>query len=106
MMTCKEFVEDILDVFEVAGAIVKKKNADYSGDADPFKNFKLCDAAGLASVEQGIMVRMFDKMGRISTLLGKEDSAQIDESIDDTLMDLINYAAILIVYRKSKHTNI
>ena len=101
MMTCKEFVEDILDVFEVAGAIVKKR---YGQPDTSF--FKLCDAAGLASVEQGIMVRMFDKMGRISTLLGKEDSAQIDESIDDTLMDLINYAAILIVYRKSKHANV
>ncbi len=105
-MTCKEFVEDILDVFEVAGAIVKKKNADYSGDADPFKNFRLCEAADLASVEQGIMVRMFDKMGRVSTLLDKEESPQVNESIDDTLMDLINYAAILIVYRKSKHTNV
>lgn len=101
-MNCTDFIACIRGIFKNAGDIVQKKNADYSGNEDPFKNFRLCEAADLASVEQGIMVRMFDKMGRVSTLLDKEDSAQIDESIDDTLMDLINYAAILIVYRKSK----
>ena len=102
-MDCKDFVNNILEVFRTAGSIVQQKNADYSGAVDPFKNFRLCEAADLASVEQGIMVRMFDKMGRVSTLLDKDESPQVNESIDDTLIDLINYAAILIVYRRDKN---
>lgn len=44
---------------------------------------------------------MLDKIGRISTLI-KNNSPQVQESIEDTLIDLINYSAILITYLKTK----
>lgn len=72
----------------------KRKNADYAGKGDPFRNFKLCEQLGICSVEKGIMVRMTDKMSRIANLL--ENEAQVkDESIYDTLEDLSTYSVIL-----------
>lgn len=100
-MNQTEFTEAIQEVFKRATLLLQKKNADYSGQDDPFKNFRLCEAMGLVSVERGLLVRMLDKIGRISTLI-KNNSPQVDESIEDTLVDLINYAAILITYRKNK----
>lgn len=100
-MNQTEFTQAVQEVFKRASLLLQKKNSDYSGDGDAFKNFRLCEIASLASVEQGILVRMLDKIGRISTLV-KNNSPQVQESIKDTLIDLINYSAILITYLKMK----
>lgn len=102
-MNSEKFLENVMNTFKCAYMILEKKNQDYSGDEDPFKNFKLCEAAGIVSVEEGILVRMFDKMGRISNLIKQMQTQKVNESIEDTLMDLINYAAILIAYRENKN---
>ena len=79
----------------------KKKNHDYgAGIKDPYANFRNSTVAGV-SVERGILVRMIDKVSRISTLIDKESQVK-DESIQDTLMYLINYTAILKSYIKNK----
>lgn len=77
--------------------IVKRKNSDYADGQDPFQNFRMVESMGLCSVEVGILVRMSDKMQRISNLLSREAQVK-DESISDTLSDLRNYANILQVY--------
>lgn len=101
-MNQTEFTDHIQTVFNRVTELVRNKNTSYSDDANAFSNLKLCENAGVCSVERGIMVRMFDKMGRISNLLGEVSSQlEVEESITDSLMDLIGYAAILIVYRKS-----
>jgi len=46
-----------------------------------------------------ILVRLFDKYLRLETLLSGE-KAQVNESIDDTLIDLANYAIMELVERK------
>lgn len=83
---------------------VAKKNADYSGpDSDGFKNFKLVEQLGICSTEVGFLVRMCDKLARLSTLVGSGAEPQVaDESIDDTLGDLSNYAMLMRIYRKQK----
>lgn len=75
--------------------ISKKKNADYADEGDPFKNFRSVEALGLDSNE-GILVRMMDKMSRAGNLL-KRAAQVLDESIVDTLKDLSNYALILAI---------
>lgn len=87
--------------FAAALAIAKAKNSDYTGGKDPFANFRLVESLGICSVEKGILVRMCDKMSRIAALLEKEAKVK-DESIQDTLMDLCNYSAILSNYLDSK----
>lgn len=84
----------------------KRKNADYAGDSDPFANFRLVEMLGICSVETGILVRMTDKMARITNLLKEGKTNQVkDESVDDTLIDLANYSVILAAYRESKRND-
>ena len=67
-----------------------KKNADY-GDSFMAVRDLYPDVA--------IMVRIYDKVNRLRTLLsGKQ--AEVDESIEDTLMDLANYCIMELVERR------
>ena len=78
----------------------KRKNADYAGEVtDPFKNFKNSLVVGVP-VERGILVRIMDKVSRISNLIDKDAQVK-DETITDTLDDAINYLAILKAYIQS-----
>lgn len=105
-MNQTEFTDHIQTVFNRATELIRNKNTRYSDDANAFSNLELCENAGVCTVERGIMVRMFDKMGRVSNLLGETSLYhEVEESITDSLMDLIGYAAILIVYRKSRELN-
>lgn len=94
-------LDDMKETFDACYATAVKKNHDYDGtNNDPYANFRNSTIAGV-SVERGIMVRMMDKVSRISTLLNKEGKVS-DESIQDTLDDLINYTAILKSYLKNR----
>jgi hypothetical protein len=85
--------------------ILKRKNADYSGKEDTYANFQYCEKLGLCSTEAGIMVRISDKMTRISNLL-KQDAKVKEETIKDTLLDMANYAMILASYIEDKNKNL
>jgi hypothetical protein len=93
---------DMKETFDSCYEIAVRKNSDYGGsNTNPFNNFKNSLTVGVP-IEKGIMVRMMDKVSRISTLLEKEAMVS-DESINDTLDDLINYTAILKSYLKRKN---
>lgn len=102
-MNKKTFFSTIERYFKQNLETIKRKNADYAGDGDVYKNFNLVESLGICSVEQGILVRMCDKMARVSTLLNKENSV-LSESIADTLDDLSNYSMILKSYLEQKAT--
>jgi hypothetical protein len=72
------------------------KNQDYASDSDPFRNFRRAEIAGV-SVEQGILVRITDKLCRIVNLL-EHDAAVETEKLGDTIDDSINYFAILLAW--------
>jgi hypothetical protein len=92
-------LQDMADTFTACFETAQRKNHDYGGsNNDPFANFRNSTIAGV-SVERGILVRLMDKMSRISTLLDKEAMVK-DEAVDDTIDDAINYLAILKSYRK------
>ncbi|MCP6727314.1 MAG: DUF1599 domain-containing protein [Patescibacteria group bacterium] len=95
-MIQQEFLKHFKKTLDDNFAIVEKKNADYSTDNEAFLNFKACEAFNIP-VETGLIVRMCDKMSRISNLMNKEAAVK-DESVLDTLQDLANYATILKVY--------
>lgn len=89
---CKRMVE-----------ITRKKNADYSGGSeDPFYNFSRVEAVGIASTEQGFLTRMFDKFARICSFVKKGILEVSEETVEDTLIDLANYAILMAGYLKSK----
>lgn len=100
-MNNKVFLEAIESYYKEAVEILKKKNADYATEADPFKNFRNALLVNVP-VEKAILVRISDKMARISNCLEKGGVQVEDETIRDTLLDSINYLAILIAYLENK----
>lgn len=99
-MNREQLYEYISTTFDECLVILKAKNNDYAKSEDPFKNFKISETVGVP-VERGIMVRMMDKVSRISNGLDSELMVK-DETINNTLDDLINYTAILKAYLISK----
>lgn len=97
----KQFLKRLQELYNNNIEISRKKNSDYAGPSDPFANFRACEMIGIPA-EQGIIVRLTDKLMRVSNLL-KRPTEVSDESILDTLSDLANYAMILRVYLENKN---
>lgn len=78
----KSIVDKMFDTYQ-------KKNADYG---DSFA--KLFDKYGMTSV----LIRLQDKLNRLESLNnpGKDNKVK-DESVEDTLLDLANYAILTII---------
>lgn len=100
-MTHDEFISHIENSYKKAVEILKMKNADYATGEDPFANFRYATLVGVP-VERAILVRMSDKLARISNVLKKGHTEVKDETIKDTLLDLANYSTILIAYLDSQ----
>jgi hypothetical protein len=98
-LTQEQFFSALEQIYARNVSISRMKNADYASGADPFQNFRVCDAmtGGAISVEMGIFVRLCDKFQRAANLLQRNAKVS-DESIQDTLADLCNYSAILSIY--------
>jgi len=104
-MNRDEFLQAMGENCDEALTIVQAKNQDYADGEDPFQNFRMVEDAGLCSLEQGVAVRMSDKLQRVFNLLPEGVEAAVDdESLDDTLLDLMNYANILLTYRKMERS--
>lgn len=71
--------------------LYQRKNADYG---DSF-------AKARQAVPNYTLGKLYDKFSRYMNLtINGEGSAQVDESLDDTLMDLANYAIMELTERK------
>ena len=95
--TQKHFVEDLRGAMNDALDIVEKKNTDYATEADPYKNFRFSQLINIG-VEKAILQRVCDKMARVNNVIERGEVAVKDETVTDTLLDIINYIAILKVY--------
>lgn len=76
-----KITESMLKIYEL-------KNSDYGNSFD-----ETCNKFGITAA----IVRMYDKLNRISTL-SRKDPSVVDESIRDTLLDLANYAIMTILW--------
>ena len=103
-MNRTEFLQSIKRFYTENISIVEKKNADYAVSDNPFANFERSTVVGV-SLERGILVRLMDKIARITNLLEKNPDV-VDESIKDTISDAANYLAILNAYMESKDDGI
>jgi hypothetical protein len=74
---------------------MRKKNNDYcgGGDSSPFKNFNGSAYLGIDPVK-GILMRIMDKMQRVTTYCDNGRLAVVEESVDDALEDIINYCIL------------
>ena len=92
-----------------ARLLSERKNNDYAdpearGD-DPFAvwaNFTAVERIGVCDTETGFLVRIMDKVVRISNLLRPGHDRKVkDESLEDTLQDLHNYTVLLAGFREA-----
>jgi len=84
--------------------LMRQKNHDYAGGENkemPFANFTRCEAMGFSTTEQGFGVRLTDKLSRLSTFCGSGVLKVKDESVKDTVLDIINYVVLLYAYVQS-----
>lgn len=89
------------DLLEQMREIHEKKEHDYAGGV-PFANFKVCEAMGIKAWI-GALVRMSDKMSRLMSFAKQGELKVKDESVEDTLLDMANYALLtLLLYREAK----
>ena len=91
---------------EEALKLINSKNDDYANPTDFYANFRLCEQAGIPMFI-GVHVRMLDKISRLNSFIERFNrTGEITahhESIEDTLLDTINYAAITLdTYRQYK----
>lgn len=95
-MSPKEKIAAMNKVFSKCLEIADAKGRDYSGD-DGLGNFKTFGW-------KGIVVRLEDKMQRLIQFAKTGSFKVKDESVEDTLLDQINYACLcLIMYREEKN---
>ena len=88
-ITFEEILETMLHTY-------KAKNADYGNSFD-----KTLNEFGLVAS----VVRLNDKMERIKSLI-KSDAKVLDEKIDDTLLDMANYAILTLLWLRNKDSDI
>lgn len=87
-------------VCQEALELMQKKNADYS-KVGALDNFYVAEALKAASAEHGIIIRMGDKLSRLSSIISK--GAQVKtESMQDTIIDLVNYSILLLAVIQEK----
>jgi hypothetical protein len=96
-MTYEQEIEVFANYTQIMREIFAKKRHDYGPSTEEtFNKF------GIVSM----IVRMQDKLNRLYTLSKSNDPA-VDESVEDTLLDLANYAVItLLEIDKNKMLNV
>jgi hypothetical protein len=80
-----------------ARAIIEKKNQDYGGGLDAYANFRGASFFGVSPVT-GIILRVSDKLMRLKTYQDTGALLVKDESVTDSLLDIINYMIIIHGY--------
>ncbi len=85
--------------FDEAYGLVGAKAHDYAEDDNPFSNFEFAAEIAGITVEQVFMVMIAIKTARLGQLIGKGKEPN-NESIDDTLLDAMNYPGLLKAYRR------
>lgn len=83
-------IEEYKKTFEEAMKLAIKKNNSYG------------DTSLILFKGKGLLIRMNDKMGRLNYFFENSNKDLNFESIDDTLIDLINYTVYLKMYLNGK----
>lgn len=79
------------DICEELTSTYAKKNHDYGDSFALVRN----------KVPNAIMVRIYDKVNRLDSLLLNDKEIMIeDEKIEDTLLDLANYCIMEVIERR------
>ena len=87
------FIDNMWKIYDAAGTLMLTKHRAYGPR-------NISQAPG--GPENGLRVRMWDKMARLNHILDNPGVDTNDESLEDTLTDLLNYCAIFIMVRRNQ----
>jgi hypothetical protein len=104
-MTRDELLKHHETLCNEARELMKSKNHDYAGEGgtEPFANFTRTEAMGVCSTEQGFLVRVVDKVSRLSTFTSAGKLEVEGEGFHDSVVDIINYMVLFSGYLKDKN---
>ena len=69
--------------------IMYKKNRDYGDNISRHG-------------EEGVIIRLYDKMCRLDQVFHAGNAEVVDESLEDTILDMRNYLTILLLLRRNE----
>lgn len=90
-------VKCFAQIAEECVSLYSKKNHDYGNSFD-----ESLDKLGQVAA----VTRIYDKTNRLVNLIAKENKNQVNESLDDTLIDLACYAIMTLSYRRRNKINV
>lgn len=82
--------------------LLLNKSRDYAPETDVYNGMMTCERLGICTLEKGILVRMTDKIGRLSNLIDGIKTVH-NESTLDTVRDILGYACLLHVYMEKNN---
>lgn len=80
-------------IFNTMQTIYESKDSDYCDGEIPMQNLRACEELGIIAWK-GTLIRMCDKKRRIQSFNKKGSFKVEDEKLEDTLMDMANYALL------------
>lgn len=95
-MNRKEQQQEIEKFFDRCKEILQKKAHDYAQDEDCFSNFRKTALMCEVPVEKIFLMFMSVKIARLIELTKKKNL--IEETKQDTLIDIANYACLMYLY--------
>lgn len=90
-MTTAELIYEMAERFEKCKNTAKERNERYTGGNDALSGFMNPEHAGVAKAEIGLMTTVCHKVSRIGALLNNPDMDPGKESLQDSILDAINY---------------
>ena len=99
-MNIDTFLEFHQKICNQARELTKTKGHDYSGTEDTLRNLRAVGRLNICDPQVGTLVRMVDKISRLAQLTHSEAKVK-DESVEDTVIDLINYSILFLALRQS-----
>ena len=102
--TYTPYEQKYMEVIEILKKTFLQKNHDYGSSVR--KNYNKFEAYGKNEGLKYVFGRIAEKYDRLENLIyGKDSNQVIDESIEDSLLDMANYAILAAVSIQEHKTN-
>lgn len=99
-MNKREQEDSLAELFQKICAIQLSKGDDYANE-DRLSNFKLAGKICGLTPEQNCLSLIATKVARLGVLISGENKPN-NESVDDSIIDLISYGTLLYMLRSEK----
>ena len=99
----QRFSDELTEVMGLVHELLVRKNHDYAQDGSPFSNFEGQSALLNEPTLRVYLFPLSAKIGRLNGLL-QEDKTPNNESIEDTIIDIIGYSFLMLLHSRQLQT--